>query len=40
MSYLGLDIGTSGCKALVFDDSGRTLASAYREYPLNHPQPG
>jgi len=34
MSYLGLDIGTSGCKALVFNDYGEELASAYREYPL------
>lgn len=40
MSYLGLDIGTSGCKALIFDAAGRTLASAYREYALQRPQPG
>ncbi len=40
MSYLGLDIGTTGCKAAVFDREGRILALAYREYPLLSPQPG
>lgn len=40
MSLLGLDIGTTGCKAVAFDLDGRSLASAYREYPLYHPQPG
>jgi len=40
MSYLGLDIGTSGCKAVIFNSNGRELASAFREYPLHHPQPG
>ena len=29
---LGIDIGTSGCKAVVFDDQGQPAASAYREY--------
>lgn len=40
MSYLGLDIGTTGCKAGVFDAEGRLLALAYREYPLLAPEPG
>lgn len=40
MSFLGLDIGTSGCKAVVFDDQGRCLASASHEYALRHRQPG
>ncbi len=40
MSYLGLDIGTTGCKAAVFDAEGQLLALAYREYPLHSPQPG
>jgi xylulokinase len=40
MSYLGLDIGTTGCKAAVFDSGGRMIALAYREYPLLSPQPG
>jgi xylulokinase len=40
MSSMGLDIGTTGCKALVFDEGGRTLASSYREYPMIHARPG
>jgi len=35
-----LDIGTTGCKAAVFDAQGRLRALAYREYPLLTPQPG
>ena len=34
MLVIGLDVGTTGTKALVVDGSGRTLASAYREYEL------
>jgi xylulokinase len=34
MSYLGLDVGTTGCKAVVFDEHGGQLSSAYREYPI------
>lgn len=40
MSLLGLDIGTTGCKAVVFDEQGKILSSAYREYPLEIPTPG
>lgn len=40
MSLMGLDIGTTGTKATVFDEGGKALASAYREYPLVHPRPG
>ena len=40
MSYLGLDVGTTGCKAGAFDAEGRLLALAYREYPLLTPEPG
>jgi xylulokinase len=40
MSTLGLDIGTSGCKALVLDSDGRTLSEAHRAYALVHPRPG
>ena len=36
MSYLGLDVGTSGCKAVVFDERGEQRALAYREYPVRH----
>ena len=38
MSYLGLDIGTGGCKAAVFDRVGKELAFAFREYTVTHPQ--
>lgn len=40
MSLLGLDVGTTGCKAVLFDDRGRPLASTYREYPLIQPREG
>jgi len=40
VSYLGLDIGTTGCKAGVFDGDGRLAALAYREYPLLAPRQG
>ena len=40
MSYLGIDIGTSGCKAVVFNETGKELASAYREYTLICSKPG
>jgi len=37
---LGLDIGTSGTKAVMIDSSGRLLAWAGREYPIHTAQPG
>jgi xylulokinase len=40
MSFLGIDVGTTGCKAVAFDDGGRAIASSYREYPLHFPKPG
>jgi xylulokinase len=40
MSYLGLDIGTSGCKAVAFNEYGEGLAAAFREYPLIIPTEG
>lgn len=40
MSLLGLDLGITGAKAIVFDLEGRIMGQAYREYPLLHPQPG
>lgn len=40
MSYLGLDIGTTGCKAAIFDGQGAFQALAYREYPLITPRAG
>jgi xylulokinase len=40
MSLLGIDLGTTGCKAVAFDEDGTILASAYREYPLQFPRTG
>jgi xylulokinase len=39
LSYLGLDIGTGACKAVVFNRLGKELASSSREYPVLHPHP-
>ena len=36
---LGLDVGTTSVKAGLFDDAGRLLASADREYRIDHPAP-
>ena len=38
--YLGLDIGTSGAKCVLIDETPRLLASAGREYPILNPYPG
>ena len=40
MSLLGIDLGTTGCKAGVFSLDGHCIATAYREYDMLHPQPG
>src|SRR3989442_6047702 len=37
---VGLDIGTTGARALGIDESGRVLAAASAEYPLYSPRPG
>lgn len=37
--YLGIDIGTSGTKTLLIDDTGRIVAQAAARYPLSHPRP-
>lgn len=34
VGYMGLDVGTTGCKAVVFDEQGRQLSTAYREYAI------
>lgn len=39
MLLIGLDIGTTGCKASLFDTDGKLLASSMREYPVNIPHP-
>jgi xylulokinase len=40
MSFLGIDVGTTGCKAAVFALTGEMLAYAYEEYDILRPQPG
>lgn len=40
MAYIGLDVGTAGCKATVVDVSGRIIAYKYKEYNLLFPKPG
>jgi xylulokinase len=40
MNLIGLDIGTTGCKAALFTDDGVLLGSANREYPVDIPLPG
>ena len=40
MTLLGVDIGTTGCKAAVVGLDGSVVATAYREYPLATPRPG
>ena len=39
MSLLGIDVGTTGCKAAAFSAEGRCLALAYREYATIYPKP-
>ncbi len=38
MNFVGLDIGTTGCKAAIFDEEGNLLASAGREYSVDIPR--
>lgn len=38
--FLGIDVGTSGLKAVLIDGEGRLLRQATSEYPLDTPRPG
>lgn len=41
MKYLmGVDEGTTGCKAILFDAEGHQIAATGREYPSYYPHPG
>ena len=41
MSYLiGIDIGTSGTKTVLYDLEGNAVAQAMQEYPMHPPQAG
>jgi len=37
--FLGVDVGTSGAKAVLIDERGRVVATATHEYPLSTPRP-
>jgi xylulokinase len=39
-SFVGIDVGTSGVKALAIDHDGSVIARAQAEYPLSMPRPG
>lgn len=38
-NLLSVDVGTDGCKARIFDVSGRSLGQSQHEYPVVVPQP-
>ena len=38
-ALLGIDVGTSGTKTILIDETGRVLARATEEYPLFSPKP-
>lgn len=41
MNYLiGIDVGTSATKTVLFDETGRSVCSASKEYPLYQPENG
>ncbi|MBC7224482.1 MAG: xylulokinase, partial [Anaerolineae bacterium] len=37
--FLGVDVGTTGAKAVLVDESGQALATATHEYPMFTPRP-
>ncbi len=40
MYLLGIDVGTSGTKSIIFDINGKIISKAYVEYPLITPKTG
>ena len=38
--YIGLDVGSSGCKAAVLDQKGNILTEKRREYSFEYPAKG
>jgi len=40
MSVIGLDLGTTVCKAALFDEEGNLLSLERKEYPVYSPHPG
>lgn len=39
-NLIGIDVGTSGCKAICINDKGEVLKTSSHEYPLDNPKPG
>ena len=39
MPLIGLDVGTTGCKAIILDRTGRILGQGAREYAIAFPHP-
>jgi xylulokinase len=37
--FVGVDIGTTGAKALLIDNKGKVITTCTAEYPLYHPRP-
>jgi xylulokinase len=37
---IGLDVGTTGCKAVFFNNNGEIIWRSYQEYPVEFPYPG
>ncbi|SON54235.1 Xylulose kinase [Hartmannibacter diazotrophicus] len=40
MTFLGIDLGTSGLRALLVDEAGVAIGSTERHYDVLHPHPG
>ena len=40
MIFLGIDLGTTGLKAVLSDEQGNIIGIGYRQYPLDVPHPG
>ncbi len=40
MTLVGLDVGTTGCKAVVFDPEGNILGQGFEEYGILCDEPG
>lgn len=40
MSFLGIDLGTSGLRALLVDSEGRPIGASERQCSVSHPNPG
>ena len=40
MYFIGLDVGTTGCKAVIFDEQGNPFGKCYEEFDIISPRPG